>query len=679
MSLNTSPELFINMKHIPDEDSSEYNAFFENELHKIEYGVTINGVYIPGWLYWHTNHWYIHQDEPDKFNKVIKRKLDHPQFRDNEWIIALHREEAIKQQKGLFLIGSRRLGKSELEASVIGRSAVIYQGSENVVSGGNSSDIKLIADKLDKGLNNIHPYFRFPRIEDNWRSQVTLGFKERSGRKYPWSYILIRNYEDGVNTEAAAGITAKEFIIDEVGKFAFLRCLEAAIPAFTSEYGWRCSPLLVGTGGSFDKGSDAQKVFYEPEAYNMLSVEVKDEPRKYGLFIPGKYRMEGKVDTTFGSFIERNNDIRLPADSELFLVPFKEADEAKASAIIEHERDQARKASDMDTLLKTTMYYPKTPQECFLTSSANFYDGELAMAQKNRLIGMRITGTPVILKHDGENIVHEFTDMKPIADFPAKKGVIHDAPIMIWEHPISQPPFGLYVAGVDPYRHSQSSSSDSLGAVYIFKRMHDIQSETYQDMFVACYVARPKTKEEWNENARLLIKYYNARTLCENDEMGFIEYMKAKGDASYLERQPSWLKEIAPNSTVQREFGIHRASERVRNHLRSCLKMYMEETILTERDESGSVIKEVKGVNRILDPVLLEELAKWNDDDNFDREVAASLAIALARHLDPILGRVSDQQDDRFKSYYKHKQSTSTQMWKTGSGVFKGGKKRLFH
>ena len=52
-------------------------------------------------------------------------------------------------------------------------------------------------------------------------------------------------------------------------------------------------------------------------------------------------------------------------------------------------------------------------------------------------------------------------------------------------------------------------------------------------MMVASYSARPAKKETWEEQARLLIKFYNARALCENDEMSFIEYMKAKGDAHY--------------------------------------------------------------------------------------------------------------------------------------------------
>ena len=64
--------------------------------------------------------------------------------------------------------------------------------------------------------------------------------------------------------------------------------------------------------------------------------------------------------------------------------------------------------------------------------------------------------------------------------------------MVIYEFPIESPPYGLYVAGVDPYRQGQSKYSDSLGSVYIYKRMHDLTGEKYQDMFVASYCARPE-------------------------------------------------------------------------------------------------------------------------------------------------------------------------------------------
>ena len=144
----------------------------------------------------------------------------------------------------------------------------------------------------------------------------------------------------------------------------------------------------------------------------------------------------------------------------------------------------------------------------------------------------------------------------------------------------------MYTAGVDSYRQANSADSASLGAVYIFKRVHNIHDEKYQNMFVAAYVARPEDKNKWNETARNLIKFYNARTLVENDEASFIDYMISKGDEHYLEPEPQYLKGLVANSrVVGRRYGIHRSAAVIMNHLHTTFKTYMEEVIATQRDK----------------------------------------------------------------------------------------------
>jgi hypothetical protein len=207
--------------------------------------------------------------------------------------------------------------------------------------------------------------------------------------------------------------------------------------------------------------------------------------------------------------------------------------------------------------------------------------------------------------------------------------------------------------------------------------MHDLTGEKYQDMFVASYCARPDKKEVWEEQARLLIKYYNARTLCENDDISFIEYMKAKGDAHYLEKQPQWLLEIVPNTTVKREYGIHRSSQKIIDYLHTCLKKYMEAIVINDTDDDGNIIRQVFGVSKIFDPVLLEEIIQYNDSGNFDRIIAAELAIAQALKMDPIMGRIGGSEDDRVKAMFtKNKKNI---LFTDSRGLFNTKKKnKLF-
>ena len=640
---------FINQKRIPDKTSEEFKEFFDFHKELCLNGCMMGGVYINPFLYWHLNMWHTEVDVID-VNGRISQKYANPFLRDNEWVITNEIDRAQNEKKGLLILGIRRLAKSVIEASYVSWGATFDENSQNIISGLNAPDIKLITDKIDKGLNFLPEAWRWQRIEDNWKNQVTLGIKTRGGERIPFSSILIRNLDEGNNEEAIAGTKPRKLIIDEIGKGNFLRGLQAAIPGFTTPYGWGCSPILTGTGGDMKKFMDAKSLMFDVDNFNFLSYNnEKDTSRMHGLFIGHKYRMEAKEDSTLGAFLKE------PPSSELHNVKMLVSNDEKATEITENNLNRLKKAGDRIAYLKEKMYYPQEVDDIFLNEDTNIFDIESSKRQKARLLQQERTGTPVVLYAEETTIKHEFTDKLPISNFPLKNSDMKDAPVVIYEFPIENPPYGLYVAGVDPYRQGKSAYSSSLGSVYIYKRMHEITGEKYQDMFVASYCARPDKKETWEEQARLLIKYYNARTLCENDDISFIEYMKAKGDAHYLEKQPQWLMEIVPNTTVKREYGIHRSSEKIINYLHTSLKKYMEETIYTEKDADGKVIREVLGVHKIFDPVLLEEIIQYNDQGNFDRIVAAELAIAQALKMDPIMGRIGGTGDERVASMFVKK------------------------
>ena len=674
--MNNSTEFFKNIKTLPPPGTEEFKQLIDWEVDKCTGGVNINGVHISGWLYWHINHWWIRIDEVDQYGNDIRVKRL-PELRDNEWIRAEHLENCKRERKGYIEIGARQGGKSEMEASYFGMNAVLFQNTQNVIVCGNDNDLSLLKDKVDYGLNNIWDGIKIPRLDKTWRSnQVRLGYKMPNGEDQIWSYIVIRNAQDGNNTEVAAGTTAKSFIMDEIGKYGFASAFTAAEPAFKGKHGWRAVPILVGTGGAFDKGKDAENFFYNPEANNFLGIKQTPESKETGLFMSGIYRQDCKEKMPLDKWLTQEKGLIFPKNNELSKIEINVVNKEKALATINKEREAKKTNPDRTLYLKQIMYFPLTPEECFLSSQENMFDVEAAKRQKQKLLLQARTGTPVILYNNEGAITHEFTDKLPISNFPLKQNDNKDAPVVIYEFPIESPPYGLYVAGVDPYRQGKSAYSSSLGAVYIYKRMNSISGEKYQDMFVASYCARPDKKETWEEQARLLIKYYNARTLCENDEISFIDYMISKGDAHYLERQPQWLTEIVPNTTVRREYGIHRSAEKIRTFLHGSIKKYMEETIYKETDDNGDTTKEIQGISKIFDPVLLEEIIQFNDDLNTDRLIAAELAIALAMKMDPLYGAVGVKEDVRITSLYKPKQKN--RLFSESSGAFNNKKRKLF-
>ena len=664
-------EWLINQTRLPDKSSQEYKPFYEFHKKLCLDGFMMDGVFINPFLYWHLNLWHTEVDVMDDRGRIYQQYAN-PSLRDNEWLVTNEIDRAHAEKRGLVILGIRRFAKSVLEASYIAWGATFDENSQNVIAGLNAPDIKLITDKLDKGLNFLPEYFRWQRVEDNWKNQVTLGIKTKGGERIPFSQILIRNLDEGNNEEAIAGTKPRKLIIDEIGKGSFLRGLQAAVPGFTTPFGWGCSPILTGTGGDMKRFMDAKSLMFDVDNYNFLTYNNDEDTRRvHGLFISNKYRMEAKEPSTLGDYVNA------PKTSDLYNVEMLVSNEEKADKITNDNLERLKKAGDRVAYLKEKMYYPQKVDDIFLNEDTNIFDIEAAKRQKIRLLQNERTGTPVILFSDEGKIGHEFTDKMPISNFPLKSTDAKDAPVVIYEFPIENPPYGLYVAGVDPYRQGQAKYSTSLGSVYIYKRMHDLTGEKYQDMFVASYCARPDKKETWEEQARLLIKYYNARALCENDDISFIEYMKSKGDAHYLEKQPQWLLEVIPNTTVKREYGIHRSAQKIIDYLHTCLKRYMEDVIYSEKDDEGNVTKEITGVSKMFDPMLLEEIIQYNDEGNFDRIIAAELAIAQALKMDPIFGKIGGTNDDRVKSLYSKKLRSNT-LFSSSKNMFNTRKNKLF-
>ena len=122
MSLSTSPEFYVNMKNPPvwndlfgwEDQDDDVKQFFKEEAYKVKYGVTINGTFIPPWLYWHVNFFPVFQDLPNGERVPAISRL-----RDNEWFFAEMYQRARMEKKGLGMFGTRRFGKALLDSELI--------------------------------------------------------------------------------------------------------------------------------------------------------------------------------------------------------------------------------------------------------------------------------------------------------------------------------------------------------------------------------------------------------------------------------------------------------------------------------------------------------------------------------------------------------------------------------
>lgn len=658
MSIITSNELFINMKNIPSRDSEEYKAFFKEEKRKCEEGVTIGGVYISGWLYWHINHWKIQGDDDKGGRPMIT-----PRLRDNEWMIAeaIHRAETAR--KGLCIFGARQISKSVFASSYSARKATLIKNSQNVIVGGSKPDLNNITQYIDFGMQNVTPYFRIPRITRDWtKPEVYLGVKTKEGDNKIHSSFRIRNTEGGKNTEAVAGATTSSILFDEIGKGDFIQAYESAKPSLLGDFGWRCSPILTGTGGAFEKGRDAEIMFFNPDSNDIIAFIDENTNKKTGLFMPGWLRQDFKKKTNLAEYLGVE-------DPELENIPIMASDKERGIETLKDERLALAKDPDGSKLLKKIMYYPLEVDEIFLTEGENIFPKDLLIDQKQFLAKYAPPVDYVELYLDANNEVkHKFTEKKPIMHYPSRPEDNREGVIQIWEMPISNAPNTIYVAATDPYKQSEAAYSDSVGSTYVFKRTYDIVSDKFQNMIVAAYHGRPKNIHTWYQNTKLLLKFYNAKTLCENMDFGFIQHLIDKNEAPFfLVPQPQFLYDIHPNTTVNRNYGIHMTTE-IKNYIHTCIIEYMTSTISVDLKDDGTK-KEVLGVRRIIDPLLLEELLKFSSTANVDRIISFGLVLAYAKSLDK--NPIKTQKDSRYEELYRGSSGRSKNPFKGSMNPFR--------
>ena len=267
---------------------------------------------------------------------------------------------------------------------------------------------------------------------------------------------------------------------------------------------------------------------------------------------------------------------------------------------------------------------PLKPQEAVLELGKNIFPRQLLMNQLTRIRTnekLRNMKHVVDLAWDGEGQV-KATEKKSgdITTYHLKKDDKPHGSIVIWEYPIKDPPFGLYIGGCDPYDHDESFTN-SLGSTFIFKRVK--AGEAWNDVIVAEYSGRPDTAEEYYENVRKLLIFYNARLLFENERKGIYPYFTNKHCDYLLADQPDKIiSEVFKDSKVQRRKGCH---------MTKSIRAYGEGLILEwlmDEFEPGH-----PNIERIYSEPLIEELIENDGVKNVDRVIALCMTMMYREEL----------------------------------------------
>lgn len=428
-------------------------------------------------------------------------------------------------------------------------------------------------------------------VTDEFGNKIEVGYK---------SEIIGVSLKD--NPDAVRGKAGMLILWEEAGTFSELgQAWQIARPSVEQDGVAFGLMIMFGTGGDQgDAVASLRTAFYDPKSYNCIGFEnIWDEAaqgKQCGFFIPQHTNLDIRDEQGNRIYMDKDGNT-LHEQSRKFILDLRD-----------EELKNAKSSQDVDRYVAE---HSETPAEAFTELTGNIFPKKELQKQLSRirtnkkLQNHKQVGDLLWINGEISWIPKKNGD---ILNYPLPKTADPTGSIVIWEHPVKDAPVGLYIAGTDPYDHDQAGTN-SLGSTFIYKRIQNFES--YHDIIVAEYTGRPKTAEEYYENVRKLLVYYNARLMYENERKGLFAYFTNKHCDYLLADQPDIISDIVSNSKVQRRKGCHMSKE-IKIWGEGKIKEWLEEELSPGEPRLTTILSEP----------LLEELIQYNDKGNFDRVMA---------------------------------------------------------
>lgn len=610
--------------------TTDYNKYWEQETDRCINGYTApDGEGITGYNYFYLNYSPImrlkeeeYTDREGNLRKRRQRILEFPSFWDYDYYYFCAIEQAELEGKHMAVLKCRQRGYSFKGGSMLVRNYMLIPGSKNfaiaseqkfLIGDGLLTKAWQIMDFLDKHTAWAKQRLVSTRMERTSGYKITDEFGKQTEQGYLSSITGITLKND---PERVRGTRAKLVLWEEGGKFpSLLDAWRIEQPSVETDDGKAFGLMIAfGTGGTEGASFEGLKeLFYKPKSYNVLSFpNIWDEGRENtecAFFVPAYSNLE--------SFDDDGNQVYMDKDGNSY----------KEKAI-QNLIDQRNKVKDggasQQSIDRFISERPIRPAEAVLELGKNIFPRKLLMDQLTRI---RTNKKLQSMKHivdlewDGNGQVK--ATEKPsgdITNYPLKKGDKPHGSVVIWEYPVKDPPLGLYIGGCDPYDHDDSFTN-SLGSTFIFKRVR--AGEAWTDVIIAEYSGRPDTAEEYYENVRKLLTFYNARLLFENERKGIYPYFTNKHCDYLLADQPDKIiSEVFKDSKVQRRKGCHMTKQ-----IRAYGEGLILEWLLDEFEEGHP------NVERVYSEPLIEELIENDGVRNVDRVIALCMVMIYREEL----------------------------------------------
>lgn len=524
-------------------------------------------------------------------------------------------------------------------SSFLARNATMTYNLTHNVIGSSKEDLMSLGEYLEFGLDNIHPYLRINRTGNDWFKEVIMGTKTVNNIRDVHARIRITNIDSGkagASLKTASG-TPYTSIYDEVGKFPFLAAYLQGRPAHMMHGRMRGMMICSGTGGNVEKSQDAQKVMNNPAEYGFIVMNydllnkrcLKPTWRisQSGCFVPAQMsHAYDKETTTLDKYL---GIVKATGLKKIDIQVSKFDDNTKK---IKSRLDELVK-KDRALYVQERMAFPLSIDDCFLNTNVNRFPVEDALKHKSRLLEEGRPGKTVdIYQIDGMKMGYNFSD-KQLADYPFQGGNI-DSPVVIYEDP---PEEGgvfdyTYVSSLDPYK-SDRADTDSVGSFYVLKRYVKI-NDPFAYCIVASYASRPPSSDDFCRNCEILQEAYGAKCLMENADRMYEFYLTRRNKQLMLLEDGELLagKIIRAGARQNNKLGLAPTVPNQRMLFNTVIQ-YCWEDVVVGYDDDGNEITQ-KGIYRIPDIELLDEIIAFGPGVNTDRIIAFGHALLLAKYYD---------------------------------------------
>jgi hypothetical protein len=607
--------------------SKDFIAYWDDQKKKCKSGIIVKDG---------DNVWYVSRDYYMWLNFLPiydkeEKRFDFAKVRDAQYHMALYEHLAETNYRHAIILKKRQIASSYFHMAKLINQYWFESGSICKIGASlkdyiNEKGSWKFLNEYKNFLNQHTAWYRPSEPEKvfAWQQQIKVRTNGRDTYKGLKSTINGYSFEKDPTNGVGGPVTY--FFHEEAGiapkmdeTYGFIK------PALKSGFIITGQFIAAGSVGDLDQCEPMKEYILHPEENGFFGVETDliDNDGTLGttgLFIPEHWSMPPYIDQYGNSQVEE----ALIALDEYF--------------------EKLKKNLDPAAYQLEVSQHPRSIEEAFASRKVSVFPPHLVSKQLQRIADKEYSVEYLELSRNAEGKIIDAPSRKiPIMEFPvSKKAVDKEGVICVYERPIKDPPFGMYYAAVDPVGEGKTTTSDSLCSIYVYKNPVQVikdqgngKVESYleRDRIVASWCGRFDDINKTHERLEMMIEWYNAWTVVENNVALFIQYMISQKKQRYLVPKDMilFLKDIGANRNVFQEYGWRNVGTVFKGTILSYGIEFLKEEIDKETKPDGEIVKVMYGVERIPDPMLLKEMQAYQDGLNVDRLVAFCSLIAFAK------------------------------------------------